>query len=182
MRALIVVSVLVGCTQVGPQDPAQSFNAGAWQPAQPTRQPCQPSIQGVPLDIRNEIMPEGFSDDEILDAAIRFAVSVGLTIDTKDSRANVAVTKPFTGQTLPACEMNEYRAYALRLVVNGGRLLISYDCWATFGVEATATRRAWRGQPFRCTTIGATDAAVSRNIAEGAKAMLQARQTPARFD
>lgn len=140
----------------------------------------------APLTTLTVQMPDGYNEDDIINAAVQFLATSGETVLTRDSAAHVIVTAPTGGQTIQStCDINEYRTYSLHIAVVGKTLSIATSCTHSFGWEAHVSggisipRNRGESTPCEAATYASkSDAGVASSIAEGVRMMLALRRTP----
>lgn len=177
MRRVLAVMAAFGCRHPAPS------------PMPPPEPQCIPKLETTIAQLKDvsEPVPEGVSDGEAFDAIVAFLTSTGLTIDTVDRVAHTVVTKPFSGETLEwTCDMLEHREYAYRVSVAGKRWVVGLTCQRSYGWEAHMSGSkvvpAEHGVLTECLESAKyttrLDAMRSKNIALGARKLLQERRGP----
>jgi hypothetical protein len=135
----------------------------------------------------------GFSDDDILNAAAQFLITSGTDLESKDLSTHTIVTKWFTGQTIQGdCPINEYRAYAFRIAVANGIMIVGLECQRSSGWEphwkSGVYLQRHRSPVESCGAnpyISQVDATLQPNVIKGTQALLDLHRPatpPVRYD
>jgi hypothetical protein len=181
MRWILVVTIAMAAC--GGSDGAVSAprKPSATPPPKPD---CRLVTETDLVRMATATVPAGVSEDDAYKAALQFLVMTGNDIASKDATARTIITARFVGQTLQShCDINEYRAYALRIAIVGRSVVVTMDCWMSIGWEASAAVTQNRGTLEMCrhpAYASRLDAGMPQLIIDGMETVLGLRDASRR--